>query len=190
MIEFNTGPVPAELTDIDASFFMNNNNKNASPALKQVIVPIPNEMRTQLGSKIRSKTFDLEPVILKNSGENELDKSKIFLTSQSKSIQPFNGSTNQEKLFTKPFLSSSSVFSNSESNEPQQSKRTRLHSELTSNEPNMPMQVATNKIRTSEKISTVTNFAPRKNLQLNRKISRRRRLSRSDTNSLSGGELR
>ena len=57
MIEFNTGPVPAELTDIDASFFMNNNNKNASPALKQVIVPIPNEMRTQLGSKIRSKTF-------------------------------------------------------------------------------------------------------------------------------------
>jgi hypothetical protein len=187
MIDFNIEPVLPELTDTDVSFSMNN-NKNTSSVLKQVIVPIPSEMRTQLGSKIKSKTFDLEPVKLKNPSENELDKSKIFLTSQSKSIQPFSGFTSQEKLFTKPFLSNSSVLDVNEPNE-QQTKRTRLQSELTSNDLNMSFH-CTNKIRTTEKISTVTNFAPRKKLQLNRKTSRRRRLSRSDTNSLSGGELK
>jgi hypothetical protein len=107
--EFNIPRTIAINTDEDNSNNNNNNNNNTNinsssslPSIKKIIVPIPNEMRTQLGSF--------------NKTSLEQQKNEIFLTNSSKSMNTINSSIRsqqqqqqqqqplQDKLFSKTRL--------------------------------------------------------------------------------------
>lgn len=148
VFEFNTPRISVEQTDTDTSL-----KKSASTSLRQVIVPIPNEMRTQLGSgvsKSKPKIFDFitnthneESVRVVNEydeTEKQQTKSgKIFLTYNSKSIEPM---AQTDRLFLKSENSPSEHTNVSSTTTPTilfdrqpSSKRSRLQSvEITSND--------------------------------------------------------
>ena len=190
--EFNTPRISIENTDTDTSM-----KKSAS--VRQIIVPIPNEMRTQLGSVVKSKPkiFDLisnnnDSVKTINETDTDKQKNKIFLTYNSKQIEPV---VQTERLFLKSENSPSenvmkSTTPTSLFDRQPSSKRTRLHSEVTSTETN---QIATKSSESMTKYninnSTQSNGFNSRQLSFVRK-SRRRSLSKTDTNSLNGDSSR
>jgi len=133
--EFNIPRTIAIKTD-DDDINNNSNNINSSsslPSIKKIIVPIPNEMRTQLGSF--------------NKLSLEQQKNEIFLTNSSKSMNIINSSIRlqqqqqqqqqplQDKLFSKTRLqqSDNQMTSNKINKKNNNNNRYRRKSDTSSN---------------------------------------------------------